>query len=131
MHVPQEFPLRGRLGVETVAGVDGSTSYVVSLIGELDTGHERQLRDTLCAHLNRSPAVMVIDLSELTFIDSTILGVLVAAHRRAQALGSALRLVAPPPFVQRLLKLTALDTLLDILPDLPTALFGVERPRRP
>ncbi|MFC3761863.1 STAS domain-containing protein [Tenggerimyces flavus] len=55
-----------------------------------------QLRDQLSTTLEGSPSVVVLDLEALDFSDSTILGVLVAAHRWAQGVGAVLRLATPP-----------------------------------
>lgn len=64
---------------------------------------------------------MVLDLEALDFSDSTILCVLVAAHRR-QGVGGVLRLATPPPFMQRLSRITNLDTVIEINADLDSAM---------
>lgn len=55
---------------------------------------------------------VVLDLSDTGFIDSTGLGVLVAAHRRLAEVGRGLVLLRPRSQFTRLLDLTGLDKLL-------------------
>lgn len=116
-------PSSGRLGVErgAGAGAGGATYAVLSLAGEFDLTNAHLLRDQLDALLAESPAVVVLDLAELGFCDSSILGVLIVAHRQAHAAGTALRLAALPPFMLRLLKITNLDTVIDTYPDVDSA----------
>lgn len=121
MSIPEPPFANGRIAVEHVAGSDGSTCVVVSLIGEFDMSNAHDLRDQLGTALDGSPAAVVLDLEALDFSDSTTLGLLVAAHRRAQAVGAELRLAKPPRFMQRLVKITNLDTVLKVYPDLDAA----------
>jgi anti-sigma B factor antagonist len=81
----------GRIGVDKL----GSSLWVVALGGEHDLASVGKLHTTLAAIFAQGTAV-VIDLSATTFIDSSILGELVAAQRRADANPSEhLAIVAP------------------------------------
>ncbi|NHC24540.1 STAS domain-containing protein [Nocardioides sp. IC4_145] len=55
---------------------------------------------------------VVVDLTEVPFIDSSALGALVAAHRRARGLGGSLAVAGIQPPVARILELTGLDRVL-------------------
>jgi stage II sporulation protein AA (anti-sigma F factor antagonist) len=55
---------------------------------------------------------IVIDLSELTFMDSTGVRLLVTAHARSRADSDRLTLVRGRAAVQRVLELTGVDALL-------------------
>lgn len=92
---------------------DGAT--VVSVQGEVDLASADELRDVLHEALGTSPEVTV-DLTELTFIDSSGLSALVDAHRHARDVGGVLVLRNPTPMLRRLLDITKLDTLLVIEP---------------
>src|SRR5262249_61249236 len=59
---------------------DGST--VVSLAGELDLYNAQRLRETLLACCAERPDRLIVDLSDVKFIDSTALGVLIEARTR-------------------------------------------------
>src|SRR6266571_803816 len=69
--------------VSPVAGVEERNgAVIVRLAGELDLYNAHALRDELVAAAEREPERLVVDLSGLTFIDSTGLGVLIEARTR-------------------------------------------------
>jgi len=71
---------------------------------------------------------MIVDLSRVTFLDSSGVGVLVQAHRVATERDTRLLLVASEP-VRKLLRLTGLDTVLETYDErsaAETALSGFE-----
>ena len=87
----------------------GEGSAYVAIEGALDMGTSVQLRDVLGELGKRGIARhLVIDLSLCDFVDSTGLGLLVAAQRGAVA---PLDLVIGEPQILRLLSITALDRL--------------------
>jgi anti-sigma B factor antagonist len=87
---------------------DGDT--VVSLAGELDLYNAEEVRSAFLDALAGEPAVLVVDLAEVTFIDSTALGVLVDALKR-MADRSGFRLAAPGLEVRRALDVSGLDAV--------------------
>jgi anti-sigma B factor antagonist len=76
---------------------------------------------TVDAELRRveatEPACLVLDLSDLGFIDSAGLAQVLAAHRRALRAGRRLLVVEGSHVVRRLVALTALNRHLELLPD--------------
>jgi anti-sigma B factor antagonist len=83
---------------------------VVKLCGELDVASVPELRDRLLVILDRrKPTLLILDLTELDFMDSSGTAVLVNAQRRARLLGCTLALVAPQPAVSRVLQVCGLD----------------------
>jgi anti-anti-sigma factor len=83
---------------------------VVKLTGELDIASVPELRDRLLVMLDRrTPSLMILDLSELEFIDSSGTAVLVNTQRRARSVGCTLALVAPQPAVSRVLQICGLE----------------------
>jgi anti-sigma B factor antagonist len=87
---------------------------VVTLRGELDLAGESELRDRLRAACEENDGRVVLDLSELSFIDSTGLSILVEYHARTRAAGGRLILLAPRSAVVRILDITGLDERLTI-----------------
>jgi anti-sigma B factor antagonist len=79
------------------------------------------LRARLISATATPPAFIVLDLSQLTFIDSTGLGVLVGAQRRARETGGEVRLAGAAPGVQRVLEVTGLDTVFGVFPSVDDA----------
>jgi anti-sigma B factor antagonist len=105
-----------------MAGIEmHGTSALVRLRGELDMETAPSV-----AALIRSVAPLsdriVLDLSELSFIDSSGLHLALREHERAEGEGYAFVLAAPLPSVSRTLRLVGLDSYLRIAPDVATAL---------
>ena len=89
-----------------VATYDIEKGRVVSLTGELDAS----TCSNLAEHLVGPPGdLIVVDLSRLRFIDSSGLGVLHEAWRRAIADDGNLIVCRPCPLVERVLEITGLD----------------------
>jgi anti-sigma B factor antagonist len=82
------------------------------LSGEIDFTSSGPVQSTLLSMILPGGGVVVADLSEVTFLDSSGLGVLVQAHRTATERDNRLLVVASPP-VRKLLRLTGLDTVLE------------------
>jgi anti-sigma B factor antagonist len=89
----------------------------VVLTGELDLAAVPSFEDELRRVEADQPAVLVVDLSGLSFIDSSGLRALVMADERARSRARRLALVSGPPNVQRVFELTQLDRRLDIVDD--------------
>lgn len=96
--------------------VDGPTCRVV-LKGEFDLSGVDRVQQALQQGEDSPARVLALDLSELTFLDSTGLEVILRAARRAQDDGRRLVVTRPSPYVRKLLELTAIDQLLDIVED--------------
>ena len=90
-----------------VAQSDSRT--VVKPTGELDAYSAPQLRKILDEVLDGSVRCVAVDLAATTFIDSTGLGVLVGAARRAKSQGAELVLDSPSHSVHRVLQITGLS----------------------
>jgi anti-sigma B factor antagonist len=99
----------GGLHESPIAGVeDRNGAAVVRLTGELDLYNAQAVRDELFAVAALAPDRLVVDLSAVTFIDSTGLGVLIEA-RTQLANRQAFLLAAPGLETRRALELSGLD----------------------
>ncbi|WP_158566757.1 STAS domain-containing protein [Actinomadura craniellae] len=95
---------------------------VVALAGELDmTGVSTAERTIRSARSDHSPH-LVLDLTGLTFMDSTGLRVLLQAQRQTTAQQGTLALAAPAPAVRRVIEVTGLDRHFTIYDTLDEAL---------
>ena len=90
----------------------------VALRGELDLSGVDRARQAIEEAEKSSASLLVLDLSELDFIDSTGLEVMLRAARRAHDSGRRLIVARPSRYVRRLLELTAIDQSLDIVEDI-------------
>jgi anti-sigma B factor antagonist len=79
--------------------------HVVSLKGELDVATAEGLADWL---VDISGSSLVVDLSRLTFMDSSGISAMVVAHNRMEAVGDELVLTRPHPIVRRALEIVGL-----------------------
>jgi anti-sigma B factor antagonist len=86
---------------------------VVSLEGELDLATAPQLREQLVT-LAEADSVIVVDLTNLAFIDSTGLSVLVMGLNRSRAAGGSIVLRNPSQSVMRILEITGLVSVFGI-----------------
>jgi anti-sigma B factor antagonist len=103
---------RTQLLVEELAG-DPEGGTVLRIHGELDISTADQLRLAAGPHLGAGGR-LVLDLSRVTFCDSTGLAVLVGFHKRLAASGGGLELSAPVPRVQHLLAITGLNRVFTV-----------------
>ncbi|MEM7035314.1 MAG: STAS domain-containing protein [Chloroflexota bacterium] len=87
--------------VDDTAGIT-----VLNLSGEIDISHSTRLRDTLIEMIENNSGRLLIDLTNVSYIDSAGLSVLVVAHRKAQGMGGVLGLSNPQKSVQQVFQLT-------------------------
>ena len=81
---------------------------VVAVAGEVDIATVTRLRESLF-ELAASGRSLVVDLDQVSFIDSSGLAALVGAARRAAAHGARLQVVCARPRTRQLFRLTGLD----------------------
>ena len=93
---------------------DGAVACL-SLAGDLDLSTVAILQEALDSAEARSPAALVLDLSSLSFMDSTGLHCIARAHERAQRAGRRLVLVPGASCVERVVELTGLDKQLEFV----------------
>ena len=102
---------------------------VVALRGELDFDQAPALTRTLDDLRADGVRAIVVDLSELTFIDSSGISVLVGAARAAAAEQGTLVVAAPSPHVKRVFDIVNLSELVAVEPGLEAALQRIGRGR--
>ena len=85
------------------------------LRGELDLSTASKAEEELRRAEADGPDLLVLDLSGLTFLDSTGLRLIVTADHRAREQGRRVAVVKGPETVQRVFSITRLDERLDML----------------
>jgi anti-sigma B factor antagonist len=97
---------------ERVTVEDAGDLVVVAPSGELDAFTAPELRSELHRLLeDASTTRLVVDLTAVTFLDSSALGVLVGALRRLRERSGELHIVQPRPTVLRIFEVTGLDAV--------------------
>jgi anti-sigma B factor antagonist len=97
---------------------------VLSVEGELDLASAPSLKWALTDILDAGHDRVVVDLSLVTFIDSTALGVLVGVKKNLSP-GAKLAITCTHPDVLNIFELTGLDATFDIFPSFDDALAFV------
>jgi anti-anti-sigma factor len=93
---------------------------VVALTGELDIASAPELAARLEA-LNSASRHVIVDLSKLTFIDSSGINALVVAAKSVKAEGGEMTLVAPTPHTKRIFEIVHLSDVVSIEESLEAA----------
>jgi anti-sigma B factor antagonist len=93
--------------------VSEGTVPVLAISGEIDLSKAPDLRERLVTIAASGASLAVVDLTEVTFLDSTALGVLVSGLKRMRSSGGDLRLVATRPNLVKVFEITG---LLDLFP---------------
>jgi anti-anti-sigma factor len=98
-------------------------AVVFTVRGELDLASSPALEQELDRVSDTAVDLLIVDLRELRFMDSTGLHALVKAHKRAQDSGQRFAVVQGGAQIQRLLSLTGVEELLTVA-DSPEELLG-------
>ena len=108
----------------------GADSFVVAVGGELDMHTVAPLREQLDAVLEDGARRLLVDLTGVTFIESTSLSALVAAARTILSRRGRLVLVVDDACVRRAIQISGLDTFFRIESSLPEAVEALVGQRR-
>lgn len=93
---------------------DGSVA-TLKLVGEVDLANAEDVSHCFRVMVDEGHLRIVVDMSELEFIDSTGLGALVGGLKRLRENDGDIVLKDPKPLVTKLLRLTGLDKAFTIV----------------
>lgn len=96
-----------------VSEAEYNGTVVLSIEGEVDVATAPELRERLLSVADRGYTLAVVDLSKVSFVDSTALGVLVSGAKRLRGAGGDLRLVVTQPRISKVFEITGLT---DVFP---------------
>jgi anti-anti-sigma factor len=88
---------------------NGGRTTVLTASGELDLGVRDDLREVLAGLAGH----VTVDLTEVTFVDSSAIGVFVGAHKRLSGAGGDLRFRNPQDMPRRALEIVGLAAWID------------------
>jgi anti-sigma B factor antagonist len=97
---------------------------VVDVIGDLDMASAPAMRQVILQVLSTGARLIAVDLTSADFVDSTGLGMLVAALKRVRTHDGELLVICPDPRLRRIFELTdlvAVFGLRDSAAELPDA----------
>ena len=92
----------------------GEHTYLISLAGDFDLHSGPEFERRVLEALGRNATDLLIDLSEVSFIDSTTIGILMRTRKRLAPLGGRVLVVTSDRNILRLFEITALDRMFEI-----------------
>ena len=102
-------------------------AIVYKLKGSLDFETAPSLRAALMEAADEGKHDIVVDLPHLEFLDSSGLGAIIGAHKRALEHDGRVRLIISPGPIERLLTITGLMNVLAVYPSIEAALEDRDR----
>ena len=98
------------------------SEYTLRPYGDIDVATvEAQRGQWLATVDERRPRRLVIDMSDVSFLDSTGLGAIVALQRRQRAHGGVVAIANAAPPVARVLQLTGMHLTMEVNGEPPPA----------
>ncbi len=95
-----------------VTEVEGGS--VASLSGEVDVYTASKLKETLYPLAEQQNTNLIVDLSDVNYIDSTGLGIFIGVLKASEKSSSSLKLKGLNERVKRLFEITGLNEVIDI-----------------
>jgi anti-sigma B factor antagonist len=111
-----------KLRIRTAETPQGQKLAIVPLEGRFDAKAASEVRQLLQQVLDFGYHNLLIDMSAVTFMDSSGLGVLISALRKCRAAGGNLSLCCVPESVSLVLRLTSMEKVLTCFDDLETGI---------
>ncbi len=87
-------------------------ALIVKLKGELDQHSAVRLRCNLDQKIFEGTNHLILDLSELDFMDSSGIGIIVGRYKNLSALGGQLSVAGAKTYVDKILRLAAIDRII-------------------
>ena len=97
-----------------IATTPGSDRYVITVSGEVDLATSPDLDAAIIAALDSGAGSLVIDLTDVSFMDSSGLGVIVRGLKRCREADKDLDLVITNERVLKVFGITGLDQVIPI-----------------
>jgi anti-sigma B factor antagonist len=131
---PAHYAVHGGAGADQeqasffLEGLDGC--MVVFAVGEIDIATSDGLREAMHAAVESSRHI-IVDLSAVTFLDSTGLGVLLGTRKQIASTHQSMCLVGPTRLVAKVLSITRVDQTIPVHPNLDTAFRATNEGLKP
>lgn len=95
--------------------IEVSKTNMVSIRGEIDIYSIEKFRDTIEEKIKTQASEIILDCSELSYMDSTGMGVLIELRNKTKELGQKIIMMNPRPNIRKLLALTGVDKIIEIV----------------
>lgn len=89
---------------------------VAQLSGEIDHHSAKELRAELDKFvITMQPETLAIDLSSITFMDSSGIGLIIGRYKLLKECGGKLEIRSPQPYIRRVLRLSGIERIVKIV----------------
>ena len=105
-----------RFSIRVQAPADHDDVVVIEVAGDVDLKTAPELEHELVRAIENGVALVLIDLTDCTFIDSSALNALVHGKATADAAETRLAVVCPSENLMRVLRIAGLDRVLEVHP---------------
>ena len=95
--------------------IEVSKTNMVSIRGEIDIYSIEKFRDSIEEKIKTQASEIILDCSELSYMDSTGMGVLIELRNKTKELGQKIIMMNPRPNIRKLLALTGVDEIIEIV----------------
>lgn len=100
---------------------------VVSLSGELDHHTAKDVKNLIEEVIkNRGVVNLVFDFTNLTFMDSSGIGVVIGRYKLIRSMGGKVTIVSPARNVSKLLSMSGINKIIEIFDDVDSALNSLQ-----
>lgn len=89
-------------------------TFIIHVDGELDVYTAPRLKEAIAEGISGGHRAIVVDLSRVSFLDSTALGVLVGGRRNAHDQGGDVILVVEGPHLEKMFRITGFESMFGI-----------------
>jgi anti-sigma B factor antagonist len=109
----------------TLRDVSESEPSIISLEGEIDLHESPNVRESLRPYIERKAPRVFVDMSAVSYIDSSGLAVMIDAMQRIANYGGKFGIIGIRPAVRNVLEIARLDQVFRIYPDRASAVGAV------
>ena len=85
--------------------------WILETIGDIDIASSKALKEVLVNKFEEKAQDIILDFTQLDYIDSTGLGIIIGAYGRMKESGKKLTIIHPKESIKRLLTITGLDKI--------------------
>ena len=90
---------------------DKSGQWLLNMTGEIDIASSKELKEIMTNNFEEKAENVVLDFTNLDYIDSTGLGIIIGAYGRMKDHGKEITIINPKDNVKKLLSITQLDKI--------------------
>ena len=98
---------------KNIKGMEQAT--LISLKGEVDIYSIGKFRESIEERIKTQASEIILDCTELSYMDSTGMGVLIELRNKAKDMGQKIIMMNPRPNIKKLLNITGVDKIIYII----------------